>query len=93
MGKVVIEYWECDVCKTRHDNERELKRIEIPCKRFKKDGSGYRKGFVPALLCNDCLTTMWDLIQFNFADISEFDGEFTAAMHPHSLSSAPKEET
>ncbi len=93
MGKVVIQFWECDICRSRYEKEDELKWIGIPVKKFKRDGSGYRKGFVPALVCDKCQNKMWDLFQSRIADISEFEGELTVVLKPHPLSDTPKEVT
>ena len=74
MGKVVIEYWECDCCRDRFDKESFLRNVELPARRYDVTGKRFVPTFVSMALCECCQKQFWEISDEQFARIEIGNG-------------------
>ena len=69
MGKVTIEYWECDCCKKRFDRESDLTKIQLPSRKYDRNGEKFTHSFTEVELCVECQEQLWNVCDINFATV------------------------
>lgn len=69
MGKVIIEYYECDVCKDRFDKPDRMFALPIAARKYDMDGKRFTKVFSEALLCPKCRDHLWSVSDKFFCEV------------------------
>lgn len=81
MGKVVIEYYECDVCKKRSDHSSDLTPLQIAARKYDADGEKYTQVFNEACICVSCREKLWALMDKDFATVEIGGGKTEYFLH------------
>ena len=81
MGKVTIEYWECDCCRERFDKESSLRKTEVPARKYDRNGERFVSAFVPLDLCQECEKRLWQISDRFFATVEIGNGKVSVFPH------------
>ena len=82
MGKVIIEYYECDVCKKeRREKPDGMFALPIAARRYDMDGQRFTNVFTEALLCQGCRDSLWRIMDKQFCRVEIGGGKTEYFLH------------
>ena len=69
MAEVEFKYYVCECCENTFDSADVLRKLQVPCRNYDKNGERFVKSFKELALCLECWSKLWEICDREFATV------------------------